>query len=118
MVIRFVMISFTCKKKTFAVDGLRRSADVVVRQVEGDGFQQWEGVLALRSAVVKIHQQFSHSLIGEDLARHLRPGAASEKAIKAARALKYQRCEAEKRSLPLTIWWQPITCQRMHQEDR
>ena len=48
VVTRFMMISFTCMKKTFAVDGLRRSADVVGRQVEGDGFQQWEGVLAFK----------------------------------------------------------------------
>ena len=87
-----------------AEGGLRRSADVIMREMEGDDFNQWEEVPAmLRSAIVKIHQQYSHSLIGEDLARHLRLGGASEKAIKAARLLKCQRCEAEKRSVPRPV---------------
>ena len=59
--------------EAFAVDGLRRSADVVMREMEGENFNLWEEVPALlRSAIVKIHQQYSHSLIGEDLDRHLR----------------------------------------------
>ena len=90
--------------ETFAVDGLRRSANVVMKEMEGEDFQQWEEVpMILRSAIVKIHQQYSHSLIGEDLARHLRLGGASEKAIKAARLMKCQRCEAEKRSVPRPV---------------
>ena len=89
---------------TFAVDGLRRSADVVMREMDIDDFHQWEEVPAiLRSAIMKIHQQYSHSLIGDDLARHLRLGGASEKAIKAAKLLKCQRCEAEKRSVPRPV---------------
>ena len=92
------------KVDTFAVDGLRRSAHVVMREMEMDDFQQWEEVPAiLRSAIMKIHQQYSHSLIGDDLARHLRLGGASEKAIKAAKLLKCQRCEAEKRSVPRPV---------------
>ena len=46
-----------------------------------------------------MHRQYSHSLRGDELVRHLRLGGASETAIKAAKLFSCEVCEREVRNL-------------------
>ena len=82
---------------------LRRSAEVVFKENEELVFDEWHQVpQALRSAIVKVHKQYSHALNGESLVRHLRLGGASSSAIKAASLFKCETCEQEARKLTST----------------
>ena len=59
-------------------DRLRRSAAVVFREAEESEFNVWSDVPSLlRSAIIKVHRQYSHSLRGDELVRHLSLGGAS-----------------------------------------
>ena len=83
---------------------LRRSADVVFKENADAVFEEWHEVPpALRSAIVKLHKQYSHSLSGDALVRHLRLGGASSAAIKAASLHKCETCEQEVRNLPRPV---------------
>ena len=89
----------------FVNDRLRRSAAVVFREAEEEaGFERWSDVPSLlRSAILKVHRQYSHSLRGDELVRHLRLGGASETAIKAAKLFSCEVCEREVRNLPRPV---------------
>ena len=82
-------------------DRLRRSAAVVFREAEEEaGFERWSDVPSLlRSAIFKVHRQYSHSLRGDELVRHLRLGGASQTAIKAAKLFSCEVCEREVQNL-------------------
>ena len=83
---------------------LRRSADVVFKENAELVFEEWHEVPpALRSAIVKLHKQYSHALSGDALVRHLRLGGASTSAIKAASLHKCDTCEQEVRNLPRPV---------------
>ena len=88
----------------FVHDRLRRSAAVVFREAEDAEFNVWNEVPSpLRSAIIKVHKQYSHSLRGDELIRHLRLGGASETAVKAARLFTCEVCEREARNLPRPV---------------
>ena len=88
----------------FVHDRLRRSAAVVFREAEESEFNVWNEVPSLlRSAIIKVHKQYSHSLRGDELVRHLRLGGASETAVKAARLFSCEVCEREARNLPRPV---------------
>ena len=87
---------------------LRRSADAVFREPidldaepEQDEWEQFP--LLLRSAIVKVHKQYSHSVYKDTLVRHLRLGGASEQAIKAASLFTCPTCEKERRNPPRPV---------------
>ena len=83
---------------------LRRSAEVVFKENAELVFDEWHQVPpALRSAIVKVHKQYSHALNGDSLVRHLRLGGASPSAIKAASLFKCETCEQEARNLPRPV---------------
>ena len=85
-------------------DRLRRSAAVVFREAEESEFNVWSDVPSLlRSAIIKVHKQYSHSLRGDELVRHLRLGGASETAVKAAKLFSCEVCEREARNLPRPV---------------
>ena len=85
-------------------DRLRRSAAVVFREAEESEFNVWSDVPSLlRSAIIKVHKQYSHSLQGDELVRHLRLGGASETAVKAAKLFSCEVCEREARNLPRPV---------------
>lgn len=80
-------------------NALQRSSDVVFRQREEEELQNWEEVpVLLRSAIAKVHRQYSHSLYKENFSRHLRLAGASDRAIKAASLFTCPTCEKEQRS--------------------
>ena len=80
-------------------NALQRSSDVVFRQREEEDLQTWEEVpVLLRSAITKVHRQYSHSLYKENFSRHLRLSGASDQAIKAASLFTCPTCEKERRS--------------------
>ncbi len=83
---------------------LRRSAEVVFKENAELAFDEWHEVPpALRSAIVKLHKQYSHALSGESLVGHLRLGGASSSAIKAASLYKCETCEREVKNLPRPV---------------
>ena len=83
---------------------LRRRAEVIFKENAELVFEEWHEVPpALRSAIVKLHKQYSHALSGESLVRHLRLGGASSLAIKAASLHKCETCEQEVRNLPRPV---------------
>ena len=86
-------------------DALRRSANVVFKELEDETeFNSWGDVPSmLRSAIIKVHRQYSHSLRGDELVRHLRLGGASESAINAAKLFKCETCEKEVRNMPRPV---------------
>ena len=80
-------------------NALQRSSDVMFRQREEEDLQTWEEVpVLLRSAITKVHRQYSHSLYKENFSRHLRLSGASDQAIKAAFLFTCPTCEKERRS--------------------
>ena len=75
-------------------DRLSRSAAVVFREAEDAEVNVWNEVPSLlRSAIIKVHKQYSHRLRGDELIRHLRLEGASEISVEAARLFTCEVCE-------------------------
>jgi hypothetical protein len=72
---------------------MTRSAAVIFEDRGPRVFENWRDVPpTLRSAIRKLHEQYSHALSGEDLARHVRLGGGAPRAIAAARLFRCERC--------------------------
>ena len=85
-------------------DRLSRSAAVVFREAEDAEVNVWNEVPSLlRSAIIKVHKQYSHRLRGDELIRHLRLEGASEISVEAARLFTCEVCEREARNLPRPV---------------
>ena len=104
---RQVLLEEQCGEVKYYLDeadvyhnALQRSSDVMFRKREEEELQAWEEVPALlRSAIAKVHRQYSHSLYKKNFSHHLRLAGASDRAIKAASLFSCPTCEKERRSL-------------------
>ena len=72
---------------------MTRSAGVIFEDRVPRTFEKWRQVPpTLRSAIRKLHEQYSHALYGDDLVRHIRLGGGAPRAVAAAKLFRCERC--------------------------
>ncbi len=72
---------------------MTRSAGVIFEERNPRTFDIWRRVRAtLRSAIWKLHEQYSNLLYGDDSARHIRLGGGAARAVAAANLFRCERC--------------------------